>query len=298
MPQNKEWKEATNAEIKALNDNETWSVVHRPPETTVLKGRQVFDVKLDINGQVSRYKARQIARGDKQRPGIDFDKTYAAVIRSTIVKIIFAIVAMEDLECDQMDLVTAFLNSKIDREDFYMEMPYGYNNGNREFMCKLKKALYSLKQAPLLWYGELIKFLLQQGYRQLGADPYIFIYCEDNQRIIMVYIDDLLIIAKNQTQVNKTKRYISNRFKAKDIGPTGHYLGIQILRDRKEKTLTIIQDAYIDKIMEKFNHSSSRPVSVPIPIRDLQSFEGEAKENIKQRYQAIYRSLAFAAYII
>ena len=67
---------------------------------------------------------------------------------------------MEDLEYDQMDLVIAFFNSKVDREDLYIEIPHGYNNGNREFVCKLKKALYSLKQAPLLWYRELIKFLL------------------------------------------------------------------------------------------------------------------------------------------
>ena len=49
-----------------------------------------------------------------------------------------------------MDLVMAFLNSKVDREDLYIEMPYSYSDGKGEFVCKLKKALYGLKQAPLL----------------------------------------------------------------------------------------------------------------------------------------------------
>ena len=49
-----------------------------------------------------------------------------------------------------MDLVTAFLNSKINRKDLYIEIPYSYKNGKGEFVCKLKKAFYGLKQALLL----------------------------------------------------------------------------------------------------------------------------------------------------
>ena len=78
----------------------------------------------------------------------DYDQTFAGVCKSTAWKIVLAVAAMNDLDVDQMDAVTAFLNGKID-EDVYIEVPPGYcvdgviynkPGQKQEWVCKLKKA--------------------------------------------------------------------------------------------------------------------------------------------------------------
>ena len=60
---------------------------------------------------------------------------------------LFALAAQYDLEIDQMDVETAFLNGEIDA-DVYVEQPIGY--GDFKYVCKLKRGLYGLKQSPRL----------------------------------------------------------------------------------------------------------------------------------------------------
>ncbi|KAF2228394.1 hypothetical protein EV356DRAFT_458005, partial [Viridothelium virens] len=60
----------------------------------------VFNLKININSKVVRFKAKWVAHRDKQRLGINYNKTYTAVIYLTIIKTILIIMAMEDLKCD------------------------------------------------------------------------------------------------------------------------------------------------------------------------------------------------------
>jgi hypothetical protein len=69
---------------------------------------------------------------------------YAAVAHSTTLKILLALVATLDLECDQLDVVTAFLNGWLDKDkDVYIRLP-------NSRLAKLRKALYSLCRLPCL----------------------------------------------------------------------------------------------------------------------------------------------------
>ena len=87
--------------------------------------------------------------GFEQRYGQDYKQTYVGVCCSNSWKTILAITALFDLEIKQIDAVTAFLNSDIDR-DVYIEMPPGWKDENgdqpdRDMVCLLRKALYRLK---------------------------------------------------------------------------------------------------------------------------------------------------------
>ena len=81
---------------------------------------------------------------------MDYDETFASVVKPMSYKALLAIAAALGLEIEQMDVKTAFLYGMIDHE-IYVEQPHGMTNGTSN-VCKLRKAIYGLKQAPRIWY--------------------------------------------------------------------------------------------------------------------------------------------------
>src|SRR5690606_37343441 len=112
-----EWKEAIDSELQSLIDNETWTPVDNlPPNAHAVDSRWVFKVKRNADHSVNKFKARLVARGFTQRPGVDFDETYAPVVKFVTLRVVLAIAAQLDMEIHQMDVKTAFLNGKIDKD--------------------------------------------------------------------------------------------------------------------------------------------------------------------------------------
>lgn len=119
-------------------------------------------MKRDVNRKVARFKARWIVKGYLQQFGVDFDQTFAAVIKPMAFKVLFTIATFFNLDINQIDIKIAFLYDFIDQL-MYVEIPKGIKSkNNRNIVCKLLKALYSLKQSPQLWYERLSTFLLQK----------------------------------------------------------------------------------------------------------------------------------------
>ncbi len=150
-PHAQQWAYAIKEELDQLEKNKTWTLVaendieqgHKP-----LSGKWVFKVKREVNGAIARFKARWVVRGYLQQFGIDFDQTFAAVVKPMAFRVLFAIAAYYDLNIDQMDVKTAFLYGMIDQL-VYVQIPKGSENfANKRMVCKLLKALYGLKQAP------------------------------------------------------------------------------------------------------------------------------------------------------
>jgi hypothetical protein len=285
-----EWENAMIDEVNSLKQNKTWELVDPPRDRRVLSGKWVFKVKRGPHGEVVRHKCRWVVRGFTQEEGVDYDETFASVVKPMSYKALLAIAAALDLEIEQMDVKTAFLYGNIDHE-IYVEQPHHMTDGTAK-VCKLRKALYGLKQAPRIWYQTLTNFLRTLGFEPINADLGIFVR---SGVYIAVYVDDLLIIGPSIAEIKNIKRSLRNRFQMTDLGPCSYYLGMSIRRDRQNRILYLSQQSYIHKVLHQFQMDDCTPVTTPIDTSPMPENEADYVCPVNQRieYQRIVGSLMY-----
>ncbi|GKG26229.1 retrovirus-related pol polyprotein from transposon TNT 1-94, partial [Tanacetum coccineum] len=117
-------------------------------------------VKTDEFGKVLKNKARLVTQGFRQEKGINFEESFAPVARIEAIRIFVANAANKNMMIFQMDVKMAFLNGKL-KDEVYVSQPEGFVDQDKpSHVYKLKKALYSLKQARRAWYDMLLSFLI------------------------------------------------------------------------------------------------------------------------------------------
>jgi hypothetical protein len=120
-----EWQAAMDEEYKSLIANKTWKLCELPVGRKAMKCKWVYKTKVKPNGDVDRCKARLVAKGYSQSPGLDYNETYSLVVKYDSIRLVFALVDVENLEMIQFDIKTAFLHGELE-EEIYMEQPEGY----------------------------------------------------------------------------------------------------------------------------------------------------------------------------
>ena len=142
------WREAVNDEIDSILSNNTWVLVDLLPSSNTIGCKWAFRRKYRTDGTIQTFKVRLVAKGFRQREGIDYFDTYVSVARITSIHVLIALTSIYKLVVHQMDVKIAFLNVDLD-EEVYMDQPEGFVlPGNENKVYKLVKSLYSLKQAP------------------------------------------------------------------------------------------------------------------------------------------------------
>ena len=112
----------------------------------------MFRIKHDEHNSNLRFKAKAVVKGFSQKKGIDLYEIFSLVVKMTSICTMLGLAASLDLEIEQMDVKTTFFHGDLE-EEIYMEEPEGFKEkGKKDYVCKLKKSLYSLKQALIQWY--------------------------------------------------------------------------------------------------------------------------------------------------
>ncbi|GJR99108.1 retrovirus-related pol polyprotein from transposon TNT 1-94 [Tanacetum coccineum] len=153
----------------------------------------IYKVKLDKLGGILKNKARLVAHGYRQKEGIDFEESFAPVVRLEAIRIFLAFAAHMNMAVYQMDVKTAFLN------------------------------------APRAWYDMLSSFLISQDFSKGSVDPTMFIHKEGKELLLeQVYVDDFIFAAStpellDTPMVEKSK--LDEDKEGKAVDPS-HYHGM------------------------------------------------------------------------
>ncbi|CCE28464.1 uncharacterized protein CPUR_02151 [Claviceps purpurea 20.1] len=175
-------------------------------------------------------------------------------------KAIFAIAAASDLELHQMDVKPAFLYGLIN-DLVYVGQPEGLDDDTGR-VCLLNKALHGLKQSPRIWYETLSAYLATLGFKPLTSDLGVFF---KGNLYIANYVDDLLVAGLRLDEIAELKTALSKRFQMEDLGESHFHLGMEIVRDRPNRTIRLNQRAYTQKILREFGmECRNKKVSTPM----------------------------------
>ncbi|KAH9081114.1 hypothetical protein Ae201684P_012086 [Aphanomyces euteiches] len=251
-PEANGWFEACKKEINNLNKKDM-------PD-----GKQIF-------------KARVVIKGFAQRQGLDYNDTYAPVIRGDSLRLILAIITAAGMKCRQGDATNAYIHAKSDRE-LYMIPPDGFEAKGK--CWRILGALYGLKQSAMLWYQHLKTILEDFEFMATSSDSCVFTRRIDGRlQIVTVYVDGVFNL----------------HIRLNDLGPITKLLGMEIKRDEESLKTYVTQETYIQRMAVKYGLVNCKHVNTPIPVgTNLTEDPGMPLEDYKP-YRQIVGSILYCA---
>ncbi|KAJ4769875.1 Retroelement pol polyprotein-like [Rhynchospora pubera] len=285
------WREAMRVEIEALERNGTWTIENLPHGKKAIGCKWVYRIKYHSDGTIERYKARLVVLGNRQVEGIDFKETFAPVAKMVTVRTFLAVAVARGWELHQMDVHNAFLHGDL-HEEVYMRLPPGFSSQHPGKVCRLRKSLYGLRQAPRMWFSKLNAVLQAYGFIQSYADYSLFtLERKDISLAILVYVDDLVIAGNNSKAIGQFKQYLSSTFYMKDLGALKYFLGIEIARS--PSGLFLCQRKYTLDILAECGLLGAKPVAFPIEQNHNLSIANGAPMNDPERYRRLVGRLIY-----
>ncbi|GKA67397.1 retrovirus-related pol polyprotein from transposon TNT 1-94 [Tanacetum coccineum] len=188
------------------------------------------------HGIVTKNKARLVAQGYSQEEGIDYDETFAPVLK----------------------------------EEVYVKQPHGFESSEfPNYFCKLDKALYGLKLALRPWYKTVSTFLIQNKFVRGRIDNTLFIYRSKGEvLLVQVYVDDIIFGSTSYKLCKQFEKLMKNKFEMSMMGELTYFLGLQIKQD--DKGISICQEQYTRNLLKKYKISNSSSVkTLMIPPNNL-----------------------------
>jgi hypothetical protein len=291
-----EFMKAAEIEYQTLRERGTFEQI---PISTVTKQvlpvMWVFTYKFDEDGYLVKYKARLVIRGDLHNS--KYNETYAATLAARIFRALMGIAAYFDLDILQFDAINAFTNAYLD-ELVYMKFPDGYTVPGS--CLRVIRALYGLPRSPLLWHGDISKTMVQKlGLRPVPESQCLF---TNGKLIVFFYVDDVAVLChpSNHDAYLEFRTGLMDAYNMREIGPLNWFLGIRVVRDRYTRKIWLCQDAYIDKIVKRFQkdpHNRAKAPKTPMTTDPLYPFEGTAQDLEIKAYQQKVGSLTYPAAI-
>ena len=258
-----EWTNAMKEEIDALQKNDIWKLVPRVIGQKVIGCKWVYKTKFNSDGTLNRCKARLVAKGYSQTYGIDYDKTFSPVAKMALIRIVMSLASSLIWTLHPMDVKNTFLNGFL-KEEVFIEQSEGFkDSANPEFVCKLKRGLYGLKQSPRIWFERLANYLKVVSFKQSLAYASVFVMNAKNDIVIIVlYVDDLIMTSNNDDSICEIKKKLSPQFEMKDLGELKYFLCIEVVKC--SNGLMFSQRKYMIDMLRQFGMQDCKSIQTPM----------------------------------
>ena len=145
-----------------------------------------------------------------------------------------------------------------------MEQPPGYvAQGESSKVCKLKKAIYGLKQSPRVWFDNFSRVANSYGLKKTSSDHLVFVRHGEKCTIILaVYVDDIVITGSDSDGIQLLKSHLSKHFHMKDPRLQRYILGIEVARSKEGILLS--QRKYVLDLLDETGMMGSELVDTPM----------------------------------
>ncbi|KAJ5138864.1 uncharacterized protein N7515_003712 [Penicillium bovifimosum] len=271
-----QWEDAMQKQLDDLAAKGTWSLILKPPKAKILPGQWRFTVKTNTKDEVYGFKARWVVCGNFQDK--NDGETYAPVVAECMIKIVFTLIAVYGLKWGQVDFTAAYLNaSRKDAETVYMRQPTGFEHTDasgdkNQWVCTLNQALFGLRDSAYLWNEEMDGKLRQIGFHPLDDDPCVYLKGKGmSLTIMMIHVDDFIIAAPSDSDVQHVVDELRKYYDMKDLGEPKQYLNCALDRDYENRTITMTQTAYVQKVLRTANVSGWKDTPLPAAWRETQA---------------------------
>ncbi|CAI7795025.1 unnamed protein product [Closterium sp. NIES-54] len=220
-PYSSQWQSAMDAEMASWKSTGTYVDEVPPTGANIVSGMWIFRVKRPP-GSPPAFKARYVARGFSQRQGVDYFQTFSPTSKMTTLRVLLHVAAQRDYELHSLDFSTAFLQGSL-HEEIWLRRPPGFTGS----------------------------FPPGTQFAPSTADPSLFLRTDTSLPpfYILVYIDDLVFATADTAGLAHVKSELQKRHTCTDLGELRSYLGLQITRDRAQRTITLTQSHMVQQVL-------------------------------------------------
>jgi hypothetical protein len=185
-----------------------------------------------------------------------------------------------------VDISNTYLNGKLKDVEVYMCQPEGFEEKDNAWVARLLKGLYGLKQDGQEWFKRLKEVLSQLGFSRIRSDGSILVWEKNGVQVICpVFVDNITFASKSKSKIATLKVELAKHFKLRNLGPTTFQLGIEVIRDRKARTLHLTQHCYCLDLLKRYGFMDCSPMSTLMDpsIRLLTSQSPSTPEDVDTR---------------
>ncbi|CAI7847113.1 unnamed protein product, partial [Closterium sp. NIES-53] len=177
----------------------------------------------------------------------------------TTLRVLLHVPAHRDYKLHSLDFSTAFLQGSL-HEEIWLRRPPGFTGSfPAGTQWSLRWPVYGLRQAPREWHNTLKTTFAALGFAPSTSDPSLFL-CIDTTLppfYVLVYIDDLVFATADTEALAHVKSELQKRHTCTDLGELTSYLGLQITRDRAQRTITLTQSHMVQQVLQRFGFTTS-----------------------------------------
>ena len=288
------WKEVVSTEYDSIIFHEVLDVVPRKASDNILASYCLLNAKLNQDGHLDKRKARFAINGSSQIEGVDVDDTYSPVADFDTVRILVGHAVKHKFQLSQADVKTAYYYG-VAKGRVVFRLPPGFvdylswevsltHGAEKRHLIKTRKSqllekyekianfaqpvgmalkgIPGSKDAGCLWFEQLTKFFIDQGFTQLKSSKCVFVRNDDEHGYVFViaYVDDLIIGGKHIEWLHDALR---KRFEIK-ISDLSWFLGVKFEWNEAKTSVKLSQKAFAQSILEEFNCSDINPSPVPL----------------------------------